>query len=163
MTCPSEGFSAPAMIENSVVLPAPFGPISAVMRPLSAVSDAWSTASRPPKRLEMLSTRSTGSAMARLPDYLIATGSQAAAQVGQQTGDAARCERHDRDEHAAVDDEVEARRMAGDKLGQLSERLDDERAEQGAKHGADAADDRRQQRLDRDPRAVGDRRVDEQE
>ena len=54
------------MIANSVVLPAPFGPISAVMRPASAVNDALSTASRPPKRLETFSTRSRGSATAAL-------------------------------------------------------------------------------------------------
>ena len=76
------------MIENRVVLPAPFGPISAVMRPASASNDAWSTASRPPKRLETFSTRSRASVTAALrrcgrPD-------KPAAQVGEDAGDAAR-------------------------------------------------------------------------
>ena len=37
---PSLGAMKPVMMANSVVLPAPFGPISAVMRPASAVNDA---------------------------------------------------------------------------------------------------------------------------
>jgi hypothetical protein len=41
----------PAMHANSVVLPAPLGPISATMRPSSTFSDASSTALRPPKIL----------------------------------------------------------------------------------------------------------------
>ena len=63
----------------------------------------------------------------------------------------------------AVDDEIETRRVAGHELGQFAERLDHQRAEQRTEHGADAADDRGEQRLDRDPRAVGDAGIDEQE
>ena len=51
------------MIANSVVLPAPLGPISPVMRPTGAASEAASSASRPPKRLETRSTVSSASAM----------------------------------------------------------------------------------------------------
>ena len=66
----------------------------------------------------------------------------AVAQVGEQAGDAARRERHDQDQHAAVDDEIEPGRVAGHELGDLAERPDHQRAEQRAEHGADAADDR---------------------
>src|SRR5207237_5057018 len=45
---------------TTVVLPAPFGPISAVMAPRAAENDRSSTATRPPKRMERRSTRSTG-------------------------------------------------------------------------------------------------------
>src|SRR2546423_7068014 len=133
------------MIENSVVLPAPFGPTSATIWPSSTVSAAWSSASSPPKRREMFSTRSIS------------------VMAPQQSRDAARRERHDEDQHAAVDDEVEPRRVARYQFGDLAERLDHQCAEQRAVHRADAADDRREQRLDRDPRAVGDAGVEEQE
>ena len=55
------------MIENKVVLPAPFGPISAVMRPGKAANEALFTASRPPKRLETFSTWSKASATVAAP------------------------------------------------------------------------------------------------
>ena len=91
----------------------------------------------------------------------MACGARTQAQVGEDAGDAARRERDDQDQHAAVDDEIEAGRVAGHELGQLSERLDHQRAEQRPEHGADAADDGREQRLDRNPRPVGDAGVDE--
>ena len=86
------------MIANRVVLPAPFGPISAVMRPAAAANDALSTASRPPKRLETFSTRSRGSATAALRNALVLENRLA--QIGEDAGDAARREGHDDDEHA---------------------------------------------------------------
>ena len=52
-TLPASGGRKPATMAKSVVLPAPFGPISAVMRPACASSDASETATRPPKRLTM--------------------------------------------------------------------------------------------------------------
>ncbi len=79
-------------------------PISAVIWPALAVSDAPSTASRPPKRLETFSTRSRGSVTATPPW----TG-QPAAQVNEDAGDATRREGNDNNQHAAVDDEIEAR------------------------------------------------------
>ena len=48
-------------------------------------------------------------------------------------------------------------------LVDFAERAHHQRAEQRAEHRADAADDRREQRLDRDPRAVGDAGIEEQE
>jgi hypothetical protein len=44
---------------NTVVLPAPLGPISAVISPRTAVKERSSTATRPPKRMVRCSTRST--------------------------------------------------------------------------------------------------------
>src|SRR4249919_1748622 len=58
---PSRARTKPEMIENRVVLPAPFGPISAVMRPAGAESDAPSTAFSPPNQQLTLSTASSGS------------------------------------------------------------------------------------------------------
>src|SRR5512144_2201561 len=46
---------------KTVVLPAPFGPIKAVMVPFATSKDRSSTATRPPKRMERCSTRSRGS------------------------------------------------------------------------------------------------------
>src|SRR5881394_3446959 len=112
---PALGGAKPAMIENSVVLPAPLGPISAVMRPAGASNDARSRASRPPKRFDTCSTRNSGSTMAaahrcrrRPPE-----GPETVPQVEKNAGDAARRERDDQDEDAAVDDEIEARCIAG--------------------------------------------------
>src|SRR4051812_49447445 len=122
---PALGDAKPAMIENSVVLPAPFGPISAVMHPACARNDARSRASRPPKRFDTCSTRNTGSTMAaaqrrrcRPPE-----GPEAAPQVAENATDAARRKRDDQDEDAAIDDEIEAGCLAGHELGALSARL----------------------------------------
>src|SRR5262249_36140807 len=153
------------IMENRVVLPAPFGPISAVMRWASAVNDARSTASRPPKRFDTRSTRSTASAIAA-PQRCGCRSNRrpkATAQLGKDAADAARRERHHEDEDAAVDDEVESGRIAGRELGELSEDPDHERAKQRTENGADPSDDGGKQRLDRDPRPVGDTGIDEQE
>src|SRR5262245_41952745 len=101
---------------NSVVLPAPFGPISPVMRPAAAANDTWSSATRPPKRRETPSTRSKVSAMGAIRRRRGGRGSarpKGAAQVGDEANDPARCERHHQDEHAAVDDEIEPGGIAG--------------------------------------------------
>src|SRR5690348_6202129 len=113
---PALGARNPAIMANSVVLPAPFGPISAVMRPDSAASDARSTASRPPKRLETLSTRRSGSAIA----------------PPQQSNQATRRKCDGEDQDAAIDDEIEPRRITGDKLGRLAQAADYQRAQQRA-------------------------------
>src|SRR5262249_31418569 len=56
----------PLIMANSVVLPAPLGPISAVIRPTSTASETFSTASKPPNALQTRSTRSSGSATGAL-------------------------------------------------------------------------------------------------
>src|SRR6187455_602588 len=133
---PSLGAMKPVMMANSVVLPAPFGPISAVMRPASAVNDAALTASNPPKRRETFSTRSS-SAIAALHRL----GAKLRAQAFEQSRNAARRESHDEHQHSAVDHQIEPRRMAGRELGEFAERAHDQRAKQRAEHRADAADD----------------------
>src|SRR6476620_9856102 len=157
---PSLGGRKPEMIENRVVLPAPFGPIRAVMRPGKAVNEASFTASRPPNRLETLSTWSKASATARL--RCLCFSEDPAMQAGEDANDASRRKGDDEDQHAAINDEIETRRAAGHELGQFAERLDHQCAEQRTEHRPDAADDRRKQRLDRNPRAIGDTGIDEQ-
>ena len=75
---------------------------------------------------------------------------------------AARRKPDDQHEHRAINNEIEAGGVAGQKLRGLAQRLDDKGTEQRTEHGADAADDRRQQRLDRDPGAVGNPGIDEE-
>src|SRR5262245_66649519 len=116
---PPLGGAKPATIENSVVLPAPFGPISAVMRPAGARNDVRSRASKPPNRFDTCSTRNSGSTMAaaqrcrRQPPERQET----LPQVEKNSANAARRERDDQDEDAAIDDEIEARGIAGHELG----------------------------------------------
>src|SRR6516165_7836642 len=161
---PRLGGEKPAMMANSVVLPAPLGPISAVMRPVSATNEALSSASSPPKRLHTASTRSNGSAMTALQHRRArAAAQQAVAPVEQSARNATRRKCHDHDQHGAINGEIESRRIACHELGKLAERLDDERAKQGAEHGADAADDGGEQRLHRYPGAIGDAGIDEEE
>src|SRR6516165_3263802 len=120
----------------------PLGPIRALIRPVSTASETLSTARRPPKRLNARSTRSRGSAM----DALRCRWPQARkadAQGGQEARNSMRGKGYDQHEHAAVNDEVKAGRIAGDELGQFAERPDNHRAEQRPEYGADAADDGR--------------------
>src|SRR5689334_6170437 len=125
---PSLGLRNPLMMENKVVLPAPLGPMSAVIRPASTANEALSTASRPSKRLQTRSRRSNGSAMRALRRARPQPG-KTQAQVGDEPRNPLRRERDDEDEHTAVDDEIKPGRVAGDELGQFSEHLDDQRTE----------------------------------
>src|SRR5580704_10305272 len=145
---PLLGDRNPLIMANKVVLPAPFGPIRAVMRPVWTSSETLSTASNPPKRLLTPSTRSSDSAMGLLRLQGI-HGSETLPHFAKQPGDAARRKSHDQDKNAAVDDQIEPRRVAGDKLCRFAQRLDHQRAKQRTEHRAGAADDGRQQRLDR--------------
>src|SRR5215471_10366659 len=148
---PSVGGKNPLMMENRVVLPAPLGPISAAMGPVSMATEASSTANRPPKRLDTRSRRSSGSAMGALRER---QARKTPAQVRERTSNPPRGERHDQDEHAAIDDEVEARRIAGEELGQFAQCLDHQGAEQRTEHCSDAADDGCEQGFDGNPRSV---------
>src|SRR5690242_11371587 len=112
---PADGRRNPAMMANNVVLPAPFGPMSAVIRPAGASIEARSTARRPPKRLETFSTRSSGSGTGRLRWRLSTPRPpHPAPQIAEDAGNATWPEGDDEDEHAAVDDEIEAGGVAGD-------------------------------------------------
>src|SRR5262245_12203397 len=105
---PALGGRKPETTANSVVLPAPFGPISAVMRPASAANDALSTASSPPKRFDTFSTRSSASAMTGLRRHRAHALIQLTS-AADQPGNAARCERDHEHQHAAINNKVEAR------------------------------------------------------
>src|SRR5580704_10281302 len=157
---PSSGRKNPETIENSVVLPAPFGPIRAVMRPGMTSNETLSTARKPPKRFEIVSIRSSASAMVLIRRR--AGPKPSRRPSGQQSGDAARRQADDGDQDDAVDHKIEARRAAGHKLGRLTKRLDDERTDQRPEQRAGAADDRSEQGVDGDPRPVSDSGVKEQ-
>src|SRR5438132_12758480 len=113
---PSLGGKNPLTMENSVVLPAPLGPISAVIRPASTASETLSTARRPPKRLNTRSTRSSGSAMSALQDRRPQTR-KTPTQIGHPSRDPVRGKAYDQHEHAAVNDEAKASPNAGEGLG----------------------------------------------
>src|SRR3954466_5629719 len=68
---PRVGFTSPDSRLTSVVLPAPFGPITAWISPTVSSSDTSFTATRPPKRLVSAAVRSAVSAIAALRHYLI--------------------------------------------------------------------------------------------
>src|SRR6516162_9961808 len=106
------------MAANSVVLPAPFGPISAVILPASALNDASVSAASPPKRFDRPSTRRSASAMGVLRRRNLAGGQplHRLAQVRQQSRNAAPGKCNHEDQHTAIDHEVEAGRIAGDEL-----------------------------------------------
>src|SRR5215471_13872297 len=136
MMRPSLGGRLPAMIENSVVLPAPFGPMRAVIPPALAENDARSSASMPPKRFDTFSTRSRASSIVALqrspPGGL---GRWQAMAVGKDAGDAARRDGDHENEYTSVDHEIETRGIAGHDLAELPQRLDHQGAQQGSKHG----------------------------
>src|SRR6185295_14838549 len=123
---PSRARTKPEIIENRVVLPAPFGPISAVMRSGAAVSDAPSTAFRPPNQQLTRSTASSGSTMTHLPDR---RGRRLAPaedfpRIGNSADQPARHDPDHQHEHGAVDDEIEAGRIADQEPRRLPQRLD---------------------------------------
>src|SRR5207247_11339498 len=129
---------------NSVVLPAPFGPMRPTISPGSMASDTSRLASRPPKRLLAASTLSKA-AMAlcrrarRPPPKAQPAGPRQREQAGWT-------ERRDDDDDEAVDDQVDA--AAGERPGaerrahDLRDRDEDDGAKHRAPQPADAADHR---------------------
>src|SRR5512144_2260773 len=119
------------MTLNSVVLPAPLGPMMPRISPGAARRLTSLTAVSPPKRLVTASSSSIASHRAQpLPD-----------PADQALGH----EAHDHDEETAVDDQVdadEARLEIAERRAQVGlERGDEERANERTDRGADAADD----------------------
>src|SRR5689334_10177654 len=106
------------MIENNVVLPAPFGPISAVIRPGGAVSDAPSTAFNPPNQQLTRSTASSGSAIKSTMAHLLdrrwrrPAPAQKLAPIHDPPDQPAWHYPDHQHENSAVNDEIEARRIA---------------------------------------------------
>src|SRR5690242_5357245 len=106
----------PEIIEKSVVLPAPFGPMSAVMRPSLAVSDAALTASKPPKRQVTRSTASKGSTMLCLSrgwGNRSESPQQHVAQMRESADQAAWHEPDNQHQHRTIDNEIETGSIAG--------------------------------------------------
>src|SRR5262249_24515848 len=119
------------MTLNSVVLPAPLGPMIPTISPGAARSETWRTAVSPPKRLVTAASPS-----------IAAGGVQALTEPADQ---ALGNEAHDDDEEAAVDDQIDAHQPAahvaeGGAQARL-QRGDEEGAHERAHGGADAADD----------------------
>src|ERR1700687_3197102 len=85
---PEFGNNCPVSWLISVVLPAPFGAMSACTAPLMTSSERWSVARIPPNRRTSFSTRSKGSATAQPPE---------------QAHDAAASEQHDQQQQRAHD------------------------------------------------------------
>src|SRR5437764_10004400 len=108
------------MTLNSVVLPAPFGPMMPSSSPACTASVTLRTAVRPPNRLVTLSSCSIGPAHT---------------EPGGDPGEALGCPAHDEDEHDAEDDEVDAAEAglhAGERRAQVRlERRDQARPEVG--------------------------------
>src|SRR5262245_5957605 len=109
------------MIEKSVVLPAPLGPISAVMQPSRAARDAPLTANSPPKRQVTRSTTSKGSAMPRLPAGGCAVARQQPACMRESADQSTRCKPDDQHEHGTVNNKIEAGRVTCHELCNLAE------------------------------------------
>src|SRR5215471_18028720 len=77
--CPAVGLVTPVSRLTMVVLPAPFGPISAWRAPFSIESDTWLAAMMPPKCLSRPRVSSTG--MART---LVGAGFRAGAHLADR-------------------------------------------------------------------------------
>src|SRR5712691_106091 len=143
---PSSGGNAPAIILNSVVLPAPFGPITAKIAPSGTVKLTSWTARTPLKRFDRPCT-SRSTPMSRL-----AAGRQAQGPR-QRRPHAVRDHDHHDEKTDAVEHLLGAGRIeaeSGHDLAQaFGEAGEQERAEDRAEQCADAADDRREDQLDR--------------
>src|SRR5215472_9964180 len=116
------------MSANSVVLPAPFGPISPVMRPSGAVSDTPFTANKPPKRRDTRSTAKSGSVM---PGLRKCGGTHpSVAPLRKPADQPAWREPDNQHQCAPIDDQIEPGRVAaGDRLCALAEPAHDQCAE----------------------------------
>src|SRR5262245_66300065 len=88
-TLPALALMKPAMHANTVVLPAPLGPINATISLLPTSSDTRSTAARPPKDFARARTSSTA--------RFLAASREKAHQAFGQPGD-------DGDQNGTVDD-----------------------------------------------------------
>src|SRR6185503_15790623 len=95
---------------NSVVLPAPFGPMRPTISPASMLNDTSRLASRPPNRL-VEDSRLSSEAIA-LRRRRTSQSQPAAPGQGEQPG---RTERRDDDDDEPVDDQVDA--AAGERSG----------------------------------------------
>src|SRR5690606_34158995 len=147
---PSSGGITPATRLKSVVLPAPFGPMSATISPRRTASEALATARRPRKLLETPATSSRVS----VDSGIVVIPRALEAQAPGDAGPDAMGHEHDRRAQGdAVEDLLDARDLVP---GEFERRIDafrhqrqHRRAEHRPEQGADAADDRRHEDLDR--------------
>src|SRR5215813_9744035 len=129
-TVPLSGWVKPARQANSVVLPAPLGPMRATISCLPTSNVASSSALSPPKDLQRPRTSSTTASPTARPK-------QPHQSIGQP--------RHDGNKQAAIDGDAEGLRVAeprqhaADIARQLSDQVQHARADEGAEHGAGPA------------------------
>src|SRR3954454_18499111 len=126
---PSSGLSKPVRRLNSVVLPAPFGPISAVMAPRCTSMWSTSTAVRPPKVRFTPSTTRIGSGLAT-PGSVATPSVQDGARVSEVTDrhlppvpdDALWSVDHEQHDRDADDDEAQRAHLVGvdEPVGQVA-------------------------------------------
>src|SRR5882724_7438869 len=145
---PVFGANTPAIRLNIVVLPAPFGPITAKIAPSGTAKLTSATARSPLKFLETPATSSI-KAMSRLRLLALAEAQQA----GERRPDAMR-QRHDNHQQAdAVEHAFDARNIetvgAQKLLKTFGKTSDQEGADHRTEQRADAADDRAEDDLDR--------------
>src|SRR5512134_1894016 len=141
---PASGAKTPATMLNVVVLPAPFGPIRPTMAPSATSNETPVTARRPRKDLE--TSRTSRCATALLPPL-------EAEPPRDRRPDPVREEHHDREEHDTVEHLLDAGDLDAHRREQLGDRIGEDRqhrrAENRPEQGADAADDRPEDDLDR--------------
>ena len=136
--------STPAIMLNSVVLPAPFGPMTAKIAPGATPKLTLSTASRPRKRL-LTPLTSSSALMAAAPRH--------AELAGEPGPDAVRQHHHHHQQADAVEHLLGAGHVEAERGQQLLHDLgqagQQECADDRAEQRADAADDRAEDQLDR--------------
>src|SRR5262245_10768040 len=146
---PSLGANTPAIMLNSVVLPAPFGPITAKMAPSGTAKLTSCTARRPEKFFDTPEISSNATSRLRL----VAARLVEAKLAGERRPHAVRQQQDDDEEAKAVEHLLGPRRRPPERIHQLEYRLRDPGEQEGADDGAeqrtDAADDRRKDELDR--------------
>src|ERR1700674_193237 len=121
-TSPIVGRSSPLITLNSVLLPAPLGPMSARRSARSIERETPSSATTPPKRLVTDSTWSSG---------MFAAASDHRPERREEAGEPARREQHDRDQHSADDEHLPLVGLRGDpRLEQREDRCADDTAPQ---------------------------------
>src|SRR5580704_8946454 len=140
-TRPASGAISPASWPIRVVLPAPFGPITACSSPAPTASAMSSDATMPPNCFDNPSVRSNGSATA---------------EPRQQAVDAAACEQNHQQNERTEDD----RPVLGHAREALFEQQQRHGADRRAHHGAHAAQHRHDDEVAR-ARPVHDRGADE--
>src|SRR6478736_4043165 len=130
----------PHMQLTSVDLPEPFGPIRPTRSPCITDRLRPSSATKPPKRLPKFSTWSNGSAISALPVACWRRRRAASARSARRDDDEA-------DQEKADDQEVDGRGYGHG--GDLLQRAEQDRADQGADPARGAADHRHGDGIDR--------------